>query len=101
VSGTGVAFAAETLDLAVKGATAYEREDLVERLTGARHLLSDTAVTVYVVGEFKQGKSSLINGLLTTPGVPGGRRHRHRRPDQGRLLADGAGRRELRVRRRR
>jgi GTP-binding protein EngB required for normal cell division len=70
VSGTGVAFAVETLDLAVKGATAYEREDLVERLTGARHLLSDTAVTVYVVGEFKQGKSSLINGLLTTPVCP-------------------------------
>lgn len=70
MSGTGVAFAAETLDLAVKGATAYEREDLVERLTGARHLLSDTSVTVYVVGEFKQGKSSLINGLITAPVCP-------------------------------
>jgi predicted GTPase len=70
VSGTGSQFAAETLDLAVKGATAYEREDLVERLTGARHLLSDTSVTVYVVGEFKQGKSSLINGLITAPVCP-------------------------------
>ncbi|MCD2195527.1 dynamin family protein [Actinomycetospora endophytica] len=70
MSGTGVQFAAETLDLAVKGATAYEREDLVQRLTGARHLLSDNAVTVYVVGEFKQGKSSLINGLLTAPVCP-------------------------------
>lgn len=70
MSGTGVAFAAETLDLAVKGATAYEREDLVERLTGARHLLFDTSVTVYVVGEFKQGKSSLINGLVTAPVCP-------------------------------
>ncbi len=70
MSSTGVQFAAETLDLAVKGATAYEREDLVQRLTGARHLLSDTAVTVYVVGEFKQGKSSLINGLLTAPVCP-------------------------------
>ncbi|MDT7745912.1 MAG: hypothetical protein QOE59_4990 [Actinomycetota bacterium] len=70
MSGTGSQFAAETLDLAVKGATAYEREDLVERLTGARHLLSDTSVTVYVVGEFKQGKSSLINGLITAPVCP-------------------------------
>ncbi len=70
MSGTGFQFAAETLDLAVKGATAYEREDLVERLAGARHLLSDTSVTVYVVGEFKQGKSSLINGLITAPVCP-------------------------------
>jgi dynamin family protein len=56
--------AAETLDLAVQGARAYEREDLAERLTSARALLSDNAVTVHVVGEFKQGKSSLINSLL-------------------------------------
>jgi ribosome biogenesis GTPase A len=32
--------------------------------------LSDTSVTVYVVGEFKQGKSSLINGLITAPVCP-------------------------------
>ncbi len=56
--------AAETLDLAVQGAQAYEREDLVERLTSTRALLSDSSVTVHVVGEFKQGKSSLINSLL-------------------------------------
>jgi signal recognition particle receptor subunit beta len=56
--------AAETLDLAVQGARAYEREDLAERLTATRTLLSDSSVTVHVVGEFKQGKSSLINALL-------------------------------------
>ena len=56
--------AAETLDLAVQGARAYEREDLAERLTATRALLTDSSVTVHVVGEFKQGKSSLINALL-------------------------------------
>lgn len=62
--------AMETLDLAIKGAKVYARDDLVQRLTGARQLLSEPAVTVYVVGEFKQGKSSLINALLGTPICP-------------------------------
>lgn len=62
--------AVETLDLAIKGSRAYGRDDLVQRLTGARQLLTEPAVTVYVVGEFKQGKSSLINALLTTPICP-------------------------------
>lgn len=65
VTGGVVAQAVETLDLAIKGATVYGREDLVNRLTTARHLLSTSSVLVYVVGEFKQGKSSLINALLT------------------------------------
>ncbi|MBC3190527.1 dynamin family protein [Pseudonocardia sp. C8] len=60
----------ETLDMAVKGARAYDREDLAERLRTARRLLEDGAVTVHVVGEFKQGKSSLINALLTAPVCP-------------------------------
>ncbi|PVZ07664.1 dynamin family protein [Actinomycetospora cinnamomea] len=62
--------AVETLDLAVKGAKAYERDDLVQRLSSARRLLTDSTVTVHVVGEFKQGKSSLVNGLLTAPVCP-------------------------------
>ncbi|MQA12520.1 MAG: dynamin [Pseudonocardiaceae bacterium] len=65
-----VQYAAETLDLAIKGSRVYEREDLVQRLTGARRLIAEPAVTVYVVGEFKQGKSSLINALLTAPICP-------------------------------
>jgi GTPase SAR1 family protein len=66
----GMRDAAANLDLAIKGARAYGREDLVQRLTGARQLLSDPSVIVYVVGEFKQGKSSLINALLTAPVCP-------------------------------
>jgi GTPase SAR1 family protein len=65
-----VGHALETLDMTVKGAKAYERDDLADRLTRARRLLTDSTITVHVVGEFKQGKSSLINALLTAPICP-------------------------------
>jgi hypothetical protein len=67
---TGRRQALETLDLTVKGARAYGREDLVGRLTGARRLLSEPDVSVYVVGEYKQGKSSLINAVVTSKVCP-------------------------------
>jgi hypothetical protein len=50
--------------LAQKAVTAYGREDLVDRLEHARARLSSAAFHVLVVGEFKQGKSSLVNALL-------------------------------------
>ena len=62
--------ALETLDMAIQGTRAYEREDLAERLSSARRLLSDSTVMVHVVGEFKQGKSSLVNALLMAPICP-------------------------------
>ena len=62
--------ALETLDAAIQGTRAYGREDLAERLSSARRLLSDSTVMVHVVGEFKQGKSSLVNALLTAPICP-------------------------------
>ncbi|RZT84325.1 dynamin family protein [Pseudonocardia sediminis] len=62
--------ALETLDMTVKGARAYDREDLADRLRAARRLLEAATVTVHVVGEFKQGKSSLVNALLTAPVCP-------------------------------
>ena len=62
--------ALETLDMAIQGTRAYGREDLAERLSSARRLLSDSTVMVHVVGEFKQGKSSLVNALLTAPICP-------------------------------
>ncbi|MCW2721184.1 dynamin family protein [Pseudonocardia sp.] len=65
-----VRFARETVELAIEGAAAYGRDDLVARLRGARDLLSGSSVTVYVVGEYKQGKSSLVNALLTTTVCP-------------------------------
>ncbi|GAA4707538.1 dynamin family protein [Pseudonocardia yuanmonensis] len=65
-----VRYGRETVDLAIEGAVAHGRDDLVERLRGARDLLSGSGVTVYVVGEYKQGKSSLVNALLTTSVCP-------------------------------
>ncbi|MGB5759645.1 MAG: dynamin family protein [Acidimicrobiales bacterium] len=58
------------VDTAVKAATAYGREDLALRLEGTRRTLSDPSVRVMVVGEFKQGKSSLVNAMLNAPVCP-------------------------------
>jgi len=51
-------------------AEAYEREDLVTRLAGSRARLIDPAFHILIVGEFKQGKSSLVNALLNAPVCP-------------------------------
>lgn len=69
----GVAAPLATLavvDLATRAATAYQRPDLARRLVATRRRLSDPAFHVLVVGEFKQGKSSLINALLRAPVCP-------------------------------
>jgi hypothetical protein len=55
------------VDLAGKAARAYDRPDLAERLDRSRARLTDAAFHVLVVGEFKQGKSTLINALLNAP----------------------------------
>jgi len=52
------------VDICVQAANAYQRDDLGVRLTAARERLVDPLFHVLVVGEFKQGKSSLINALL-------------------------------------
>ena len=75
--------AVELVDLALKATTAYERPDLAQRLNATRARLADPNVRVLVVGEFKQGKSQLVNALVNATGLPGGRRHRHRRADAG------------------
>jgi hypothetical protein len=48
----------------IKAAQAYKRPDLAERLTQLRERAGDPTVRVLVVGEFKQGKSSLVNALV-------------------------------------
>ncbi|MGI9598534.1 MAG: dynamin family protein [Acidimicrobiales bacterium] len=55
---------------AIQAATAYGREDLAARLAGTRQALSDPSIRVMVVGEFKQGKSSLVNAMLNAPVCP-------------------------------
>ncbi|MGM0928208.1 MAG: dynamin family protein [Actinomycetota bacterium] len=54
------------LELARKG----ERADLQRRLEQTRKRLKDPTTRVIVVGEFKQGKSQLINALVHAPVCP-------------------------------
>lgn len=50
--------------------TAAGRDDLSERLLHTRARLQDPFVRVLVVGEYKQGKSKLINALVSAPVCP-------------------------------
>lgn len=49
---------------------AGERPDLRRRLEQTRRRLLDPSIRVIVVGEFKQGKSKLINALVNAPVCP-------------------------------
>lgn len=59
-----VAQARAVVELGIQACEAYQRPDLGARLAGAQRSLTDPAVHVVVVGEFKQGKSSLTNALV-------------------------------------
>lgn len=48
----------------------HAREDLDAKLGDARETLSDGRVRVVVVGQFKQGKSALVNALVAAPVCP-------------------------------
>ncbi len=58
------------LRLGIQASVAYSRPDLVERLELNLGKLSDPNVQVVVIGEFKQGKSSLINALVNAKTCP-------------------------------
>jgi Dynamin family len=62
--------AVELVDLALKATTAYDRPDLGGRLLQTRRRLVDPDVRVLIVGEFKQGKSQLVNALVNAPVCP-------------------------------
>jgi GTPase SAR1 family protein len=62
--------ALSVVDLGRQAATAYARPDLANRLSLTRKRLADPAFHVFVIGEFKQGKSSLVNALLNAPVCP-------------------------------
>ena len=47
-----------------------DRPDLAERLDGSARWCEQRSVTVAVVGEFKRGKSTLVNALLQTAACP-------------------------------
>ena len=48
----------------------HDREDLAARLDQVAERVARTETVVCVVGEFKKGKSALINALLATPVCP-------------------------------
>jgi hypothetical protein len=58
------------IDTTVRVAGALGRPDLARELGLVRERLLDPAFTVLVIGEFKQGKSSLVNALLGTVACP-------------------------------
>ena len=58
------------VEVASKATTAYHRPDLTARLGRTTERLTDPAVRVLVVGEFKQGKSQLVNSLVSAPVCP-------------------------------
>ncbi len=62
--------AVQAVELAVKAATAYRRPDLAARAGQALQRLHHPLVRVLVVGEFKQGKSMLVNALVNAPICP-------------------------------
>jgi hypothetical protein len=64
--------AAQVIDVAIKAAGAYHRSDLAARLRRSRARALDPEIQVLVVGEFKQGKSQLVNALVTAPACPVG-----------------------------
>jgi len=55
------------LEVTRTAAIAYGRPDLAERIDRAAVRNSNRELTVMVVGEFKQGKSTLVNALLNAP----------------------------------
>jgi len=60
----------QLVERALAVAKGADRKDLTDRLTNTQRRLADPSVRVLVVGEFKQGKSLLVNALLGTTICP-------------------------------
>lgn len=60
----------ELVDRGIALAGGGDRPDLRRRLEQTRERLQDPNIRVIVVGEFKQGKSQLINALVNAPVCP-------------------------------
>jgi hypothetical protein len=60
----------ELVDLGIALAGSGDRADLRRRLEQTKDRLLDPSIRVIVVGEFKQGKSQLVNALVNAPVCP-------------------------------
>ncbi len=58
------------IDLIEKLATGCRRDDLLARVQQAREILSNAEARVVLTGEYKHGKSSLVNAILGTAVCP-------------------------------
>ncbi|MEM8924556.1 MAG: dynamin family protein [Actinomycetota bacterium] len=58
------------LQLGIKASNAYERPDLADRLAHLLTRVERPEIQVVAVGEFKQGKSSLVNALVNVNVCP-------------------------------
>jgi hypothetical protein len=65
-----VSDAIQLVDVARKATEAYGRPDLTAKLARTKERLTDPSVRVLVVGEFKQGKSLLVNSLVSASVCP-------------------------------
>lgn len=63
-------FVRELARLGVDASVAYDRQDLEERLWLSLERLSRPDTIICVTGEFKKGKSSLVNALIGEPLCP-------------------------------
>ncbi len=62
--------ALQLVQLAQQATTAYGRADLTAHLDQIADRIGDPALRLLVVGEFKQGKSTLVNAMLNAPVCP-------------------------------
>lgn len=60
----------DVVDRAIGLTEAGDRKDLAQRLVHTRRRLLDPTIRVLVIGEFKQGKSLLVNALVDAPVCP-------------------------------
>jgi GTPase Era involved in 16S rRNA processing len=65
-----VARALKLLNATQRATEAHGRNDLADRLERARDRLDQPDIHALVVGEFKKGKSTLVNALLNVPLCP-------------------------------
>jgi GTPase SAR1 family protein len=56
--------AISVVDLGLRACDAYGREDLGKRLAAVRRTLDEPGIHIVIAGEFKKGKSSLVNSLV-------------------------------------
>lgn len=63
-SATLLSKANSVVDLGLRACAAYGREDLQDRLAAAKRTLADPVIHIVVLGEFKKGKSTLVNALV-------------------------------------